>query len=118
MVRESDLVTDLFNRLGSLGLLLIASALIVGGLAGAAVAHHYETLSTQSAASHQQQGNAQDQQGDAGDQQGEHSDKEISKPIPKPRPHSTPAPNKAKPTPSASPNPKASASPKPSAETS
>jgi hypothetical protein len=35
-------VTALFNRIGNLGLLLIACALLLGGLAGAAVAHHYE----------------------------------------------------------------------------
>jgi len=35
-------VTALFTRIGNLGLLLIACALLLGGLAGAAVAHHYE----------------------------------------------------------------------------
>jgi len=35
-------VTALFNRVGNLGLLLIACALLLGGLAGAAVVHHYE----------------------------------------------------------------------------
>ena len=44
MVATSDLVTDLFNRLGNLGLLLIASALLLGGLAGAAVVHRYDGL--------------------------------------------------------------------------
>jgi hypothetical protein len=34
-------------------LLLIACALLLGGLAGAAVTHHFEQLSTQSVASHQ-----------------------------------------------------------------
>jgi len=37
-------VTTLLNRIGNLGLLLIASALLLGGLAGAAVAHHYDRL--------------------------------------------------------------------------
>lgn len=117
-------MTDLFNRLGSLGVLLIASALIIGGLAGAAVAHRYETLATQSTASHQQQGSTQAQQGEhsdaqagAGDEQGEHSDKPDPKTIKKPKATTSPAPKKAKPTPSATPKPKASASPKPSPET-
>jgi cytoskeletal protein RodZ len=114
-------VTDLFNRLGSLGVLLIASALIIGGLAGAAVAHHYETLPTQSAASHQQQGSTQAQQGEhdaqagASGEQGEHSDKPDPKTIKKPKATTSPAPTKAKPTPSTPPKPKAS--PKPSPET-
>jgi hypothetical protein len=50
---ESDLVTVLFNRLGNLGLLLIASALLLGGLAGAAVVHHYDQLSSSTVASGQ-----------------------------------------------------------------
>ena len=110
-------MTDLLNRLGSLGVLLIASALIVGGLAGAAIAHHYETVSTQPAASHQP-GSAQNQQGDANDQQGEHSDRDGTRSTPKPAPKATPIPKKPRPIPSASPKPKASASPKPSQETS
>jgi hypothetical protein len=126
LVRESDLVTNLFNRLGSIGVLLIAGALIVGGLAGAAVASHYERLSTQSAASQQQadqQGSTQGQQGDpgdnqgaAGDQQGEHSDKDS--PTKKPTPKTSTPPTKAKATPTASPKAKPSGSPKPSPETS
>jgi hypothetical protein len=47
------LVTALFNRLGNLGLLLIAAALLFGGLAGAALVHHYETLSVSNVASQQ-----------------------------------------------------------------
>lgn len=115
MVRDSDLVTDLFNRLGSLGVLLIAGALIVGGLAGAAVAHHYEILSTQSAASHQQQhGDQSDKQGSDDDQQGDHSDQHDSESTKEAKP----APKKTKPTHSASPKPKPSGSPKASPETS
>jgi hypothetical protein len=47
------MVTAFFNRLGNLGVLLIASALLLGGLAGAAVVHHYDRLSAQTVASHQ-----------------------------------------------------------------
>jgi hypothetical protein len=47
----NDLVTTLLNRIGNLGLLLIASALLLGGLAGAAVAHHYDRLAADSTAS-------------------------------------------------------------------
>jgi hypothetical protein len=41
------------NRLGNLGLLLIACALLVGGLAGAAVAHHFDTLPSSAGAGDQ-----------------------------------------------------------------
>lgn len=44
--RSSDLVTTLLNRLGNLGLLVVACALLLGGLAGGAVAHHFDTLSS------------------------------------------------------------------------
>lgn len=46
-------MTTLFNRIGNLSLLLIACALLLGGLAGAAVVHHYDRLSADTAASHQ-----------------------------------------------------------------
>lgn len=39
------MVTAFFNRLGNVGVLVIACALLLGGLAGAAVSHHYERLS-------------------------------------------------------------------------
>ncbi|MDQ6719372.1 MAG: hypothetical protein M3003_01085 [Candidatus Dormibacteraeota bacterium] len=47
------MVTAFFNRLGNLGVLLIASALLLGGLAGAAVVHHYDRLSASTIASQQ-----------------------------------------------------------------
>jgi hypothetical protein len=47
------MVTNLLNRLGNLGVLLIACALLFGGLAGAAVAHRYDTLTTASVTTHQ-----------------------------------------------------------------
>ena len=46
-------MTTLLNRIGNLGLLLIASALLLGGLAGAAVAHHYDRLAANTVATHQ-----------------------------------------------------------------
>jgi hypothetical protein len=54
LVREGDLVTAFFERLGNLGVLLIAGALLLGGLAGAAIVHHYDGTSSKSVASHQQ----------------------------------------------------------------
>jgi hypothetical protein len=46
-------VTAFFERLGNLGVLLIAGALLLGGLAGAAVAHHYDRLASDTVASQQ-----------------------------------------------------------------
>jgi cytoskeletal protein RodZ len=106
-------VTDLFNRLGSIGILLIAGALIVGGLTGAAVAHHYETLSTVPTASQQQQGDNSDSEQGSNAQQAENSDKPDAKPATKHNAPIKPAPKKAKPKPSASPSPKPSGTPEP-----
>ena len=39
------MISTFLNRIGNLGVLLIACALLLGGLAGAAVAHHYDRLS-------------------------------------------------------------------------
>jgi hypothetical protein len=44
-------VTAFFERLGNAGVLLIAVALLAGGLAGAAITHRYEQTSTNSVAS-------------------------------------------------------------------
>jgi hypothetical protein len=52
-LESSDVVTGFFNRLGNLGVLLLASALLLGGLAGAAVVHHYDKLSAETVASQQ-----------------------------------------------------------------
>lgn len=41
-------MTTLLNRLGNVGLLIVACALLVGGLAGAAVAQHLDRLSVSS----------------------------------------------------------------------
>jgi hypothetical protein len=49
----SDVVTAFFERLGNLGVLLIAGALLLGGLAGAAVVHHYDRLAADTVASEQ-----------------------------------------------------------------
>jgi hypothetical protein len=50
--RKSDLVTSILNRLGNLGILLIACALLLGGLAGAAVVHHYDRPAADTIAIH------------------------------------------------------------------
>jgi hypothetical protein len=47
------LLTTALNRLGNVGLLMVACALLVGGLAGAALAHHYDVLSADTIATHQ-----------------------------------------------------------------
>jgi hypothetical protein len=49
----SDLVTSFFDRLGNLGVLLLAGALLLGGLAGAAVVHHYDSLTAGTVTSQQ-----------------------------------------------------------------
>jgi hypothetical protein len=46
-------VTAFVQRLGNLGLLLLASALLLGGLAGAAVVYHYDRLAADTVASQQ-----------------------------------------------------------------
>ncbi|HEX3509405.1 MAG TPA: hypothetical protein VHW94_13555 [Candidatus Dormibacteraeota bacterium] len=43
-------MTTLLNRLGNLGLLVVACAFLVGGLAGAAVAQHLDRLSSNTTA--------------------------------------------------------------------
>jgi hypothetical protein len=48
-----SLLTTLLNRIGNVGLLLIACALLLGGLAGAAVAHHYDSPSADTISSQQ-----------------------------------------------------------------
>jgi hypothetical protein len=53
LVGVSDLVTSFFERLGNLGVLLLAGALLVGGLAGAAVVHHYDRLTSDTVATQQ-----------------------------------------------------------------
>lgn len=40
------MVTGFFERLGNLGVLLIAGALLLGGLAGGAVVYHYDRTSS------------------------------------------------------------------------
>jgi hypothetical protein len=44
-------VTAFFDRLGNLGVLIVAGALLLGGLAGGAVVHQYERAAAESAAS-------------------------------------------------------------------
>jgi hypothetical protein len=47
-------VTAFFERLGNLGVLLVAGALLAGGVAGAAITHRYEQTSSKSVASQPQ----------------------------------------------------------------
>ena len=49
-------MTTVLNRIGNLGLLLIACALLLGGLAGAAVAHHYDRLAADTISAPHQDG--------------------------------------------------------------
>ena len=51
LVEQSDLVTSLFARLGNTGLVVLACALILAGLGGAAVAHRLDYPPSHSAAS-------------------------------------------------------------------
>lgn len=60
-------MSDLFNRLGSVGLVLIAGALIVGGLMGGAVVHRIDRGAMQSVASQQHEDQSGQQQGSSGD---------------------------------------------------
>jgi len=55
-------VTAFFERLGNAGVLLVAGALLLGGLAGGAVVYHYERTSTSSVASQHQDGKGKDKQ--------------------------------------------------------
>ena len=48
------MVTAFFERLGNVGVLLLASALLLGGLAGGAVVHHFERVSVETNAGQQQ----------------------------------------------------------------
>ncbi len=50
------MISTLVNRVGNVGLLLIASALLLGGLAGAAVAHHYDRLAADTVATQNDNG--------------------------------------------------------------
>ena len=59
LVGQSDVVTAFFERLGNFGVLLIAGALLLGGLAGGAVVYHYERASYRSIASQNQGANGQ-----------------------------------------------------------
>ena len=56
------MVRGVFGRLGMVGAILLASALIFGAIAGGVVVHRLE--STPSASSTQQQGDNADEQGD------------------------------------------------------
>jgi hypothetical protein len=65
-------VTVFLNRIGNLGLLLIAGALLLGGLAGAAVVHYYDRLSVEPAAAQQHNENDGQTQVDQNNQRASH----------------------------------------------
>jgi hypothetical protein len=84
-------VTAFFERLGNAGVLLIAVALLAGGLAGAAITHRYEQTSSSSVASGQHNDKG------AGDQKpaknkGQGKQKHPNKPPKPPRPATPEAP--------------------------
>lgn len=68
LVVRNDLVKGVFGRLGMVGAILVASALIFGAIAGGVVIHRLE--SARVAATTQEQGNNADEQGDKGHAQG------------------------------------------------
>jgi len=55
-------VTAFFERLGNLGVLLIAGALLLGGLAGGAVVYNYDRTSTSPVASQHEDDKGKDKQ--------------------------------------------------------
>lgn len=69
LVVRNDVVKGVFGRLGMVGAILIASALIYGAIAGGVIIHRLE--SPRVASSAQEQGNNGDEQGDNGDAQGQ-----------------------------------------------
>jgi hypothetical protein len=62
LVVRNDVVKGVFGRLGMVGVILIASALIFGAIAGGVVVHRLQ--SAPAASSIQQRGDNADQQGD------------------------------------------------------
>jgi hypothetical protein len=72
-------MSELFNRLGSVGLVLIAGALIVGGLMGGAVVHRIDRGAIQSVASQQHEDQSGQQQGASGDKEDSKATKTPSK---------------------------------------
>jgi uncharacterized protein HemX len=78
----SDLVRDVFNRLGAAGLALIVGALVFGAILGATATHRADQIAAQNAASHSQDNkDNQDQQGSAQTEQSQTDmqDKQDSK---------------------------------------
>lgn len=63
MVVRNDLVRRLFDRLGVVGAILLASALIFGAIAGAVVVHRLQAVPT--ASSQQEHNDKVSEQGDA-----------------------------------------------------
>jgi hypothetical protein len=68
LVVRNDVVRGAFGRLGMVGAILVASALIYGAIAGGVLIHRLESPPV--ASSTQEQGNNADEQGDNADSQG------------------------------------------------
>jgi uncharacterized membrane protein len=62
LVVRNDLVKGVFERLGMVGAIVLATALIFAGIAGGVVVHRLEAAPA--ASSTQEQGNQSDEQGD------------------------------------------------------
>ncbi len=71
------MVKGVFGRLGMVGAMLVASALIFGAIAGGVVYHRLH--STPAASSTQEQGDKADEQGDNGNAQGHGQSKNKAK---------------------------------------
>ena len=72
LVVRNDVVKGVFGRLGMVGAILVASALIYGAVAGAVIIRRLDSPPV--ASSTQEQGNNADEQGEKGDAQGEKGD--------------------------------------------
>jgi hypothetical protein len=87
LVVRNDVVKGVFRRLGMVGAILVASAVIFGAIAGGVVVHRLQSAPV--ASSTQNQGSNADEQGDKGDTQGHGQSK--NKP-PKHAAHPSPQP--------------------------
>jgi len=69
LVVRYDVVRGVFGRLGLVGAILVASAVIYGAIAGAVVIHRVESPPV--ASSTQERGNTADEPGETGDAEGQ-----------------------------------------------
>ena len=81
MVVRNDVVRGVFGRLGMVGAILLASALIFGAIAGGVVVHRLQPAPAASSTQHR--GDNVDEQGDGQSKQG----------APKPASHPSPEPD-------------------------